>query len=269
MKLSTILIAITLIHNISFGQNNDVPPTKGKSLAILGNSIMMNFSDNYPDLPASKGEHDNQNWETLKNALQLKELINCGIGGAQWQDRGDSYITAYPLRGTKSGTMSNGLRMLKRLIEENKRISPDIIIMAMGTNNPNISGDYESVMKMSFSELESNEAYRKTLFGGLRYSIEQARRDYPDSEIYLITPMQSNTPSRPFEKIKSTGDAIKMMGARYSCVVFDATFELGIVDIIEASKKDGKYFSDGVHLSKKGKEKYTKWLIKKILQTYY
>ena len=229
----------------------------------------MLFSDNYPGLPAKKGEHDNQNWNSLKDALELNELINCGIGGAQWQDRGDTNITDYPLRRTKTGTISNELRMLNRLISNEGRIPPDIILIIAGTNNPVVDGDFNTVMGMTFSDLESNEKYRQTMFGGLRYSLEKARNDYPNSEIYLVTPLQSNTPSRSYDRIKSTGDAIKLMGARYSCIVFDAAAELGIVDLFESNKENGRCLKDGVHLNAKGKEKFTRWITKKIIQSYY
>src|SRR5699024_4003010 len=71
----------------------DSNPLKGKSIAILGDSIMMNFSTQFAD-------HDTQDWNSLKNKLLVNELINCGIGGARWQDRGDTNITDSPERAS-------------------------------------------------------------------------------------------------------------------------------------------------------------------------
>lgn len=263
-----LMLAVPLTSSAQFSRKK-APPTKGKSLAVLGNSIVMSLSTYYPHLPTQPGDHDDQDWRVLKQILQLKELINCGIGGATWQDRGDENITDYPLRGTRTATISNQLRMLKRLITEEKRKTPDIILIAAGTNNPNVDGDFDTVMKMSFEELEANEAYRQTMYGGLRYSLEMARREYSDATIYLVTPMQSNSAGRSYDKIKATGDAIKEMGARYSCMVFDAASEIGIVDLLEKNGENGRYLSDGIHLNFKGKKKYTKWIAQKILQNYY
>lgn len=159
--------------------------------------------------------------------------------------------------------------MLDRLIADESRVTPDIIVMAMGTNNPDNDGDFTTVMGMTFAALEADETYRQTMYGGLRYSLERARRDYPNSEIYIVTPMQSATSGRSYADITAAGSAIKEMAARYSCMVFDSASEIGIVDIFENDGVDGRYLGDGVHLNSSGKSKYTKWFTNKILQNYY
>jgi len=243
--------------------------TKGKSLALLADSIGMLFSTNVPQAPIADGDHDNQDWLELEEALDLSELINCGIGGSTWQSKGDANISSYPKKAEDSGYMENCLRMLDRLIADENRVTPDIIVMAMGTNNPNVTGNFNTIMGLTYTQLQADQTNRMTMIGSLRYNLETARTNYPDAEIYLIAPMQSaDTSNRPYSKMLETGDAIKQMAARFSCVVFDALADIGICDLFEVNGSSGRYLGDGVHLNSDGKVRYKNWLANNILANY-
>lgn len=231
--------------------------TSGKSLAALGDSIVMGFSTQSTD-------HDTQDWASLKDALQLGELINCGIGGSTWQDRGDINITDTPIKATATGTASNCVRMLERLVSEG-RTSPDIILMAYGTNGSTVDGDFSAIMSMTFAALEADEAARETFYGGMRYAIERASNSFPDARIILFTPPQAVGSGRNYTALKAAGDAIKIMGSRYSAPVVDLLSDLGIRDMHEIDGSNGRYLSDGTHLNSAGKTLYTNFAAVNIL----
>jgi lysophospholipase L1-like esterase len=248
--------------------SNDANLLIGKVVALLGDSITMQLSTSYPALPASAGQHDNQDAPLLKAALKLQEVINCGIGGATWQDRGDANITAFPLRGTDSGTASNTVRMLKRLITAG-RPTPDVIVILFGTNNPNVDGDFATVMAMTYSALDADATYRQTMYGGLRYTMETVTRDFPNAIVIAVKPMQSATTGREYDKMLTTGNAIEEMAKRYSIQTIDALHDLGVVQDYEVDGANGVWLGDGLHPNADGRIMYSNFLANNIKNKFF
>lgn len=223
---------------------------------------------------SSQNEFDLQNWNALKQFLGVQNLYNLGLGGATFKER--QIITSYPYPDGNGWTtdLPNEVRWLIRRYDEGNIQYPDCIVIWMGTNGAGepTSDNYEEIMLLTYDELNSNEHYteRKTLYGGLRWSLETLYRKFEFSTIILVTPVQTNPDNyRIYDKLATTANAIKKMAGRYSCMVFDALNEIGVVDFFEKSDGSGYFLYDGVHPNSKGKILWKNYLGQKLKSLFF
>lgn len=223
---------------------------------------------------SSQNEFDLQNWNALKQFLGVQNLYNLGLGGATFAER--QIITSYPYPDGNGWTtdLPNEVRWLIRRYDEGNIQYPDCIVIWMGTNGAGqpTSDNYEEIMLLTYDELNSNEHYteRKTLYGGLRWSLETLYRKFKFSTIILVTPVQTNPENyRTYDKLTTTANAIKKMAGRYSCMVFDALNEIGVVDFFEKSDGSGYFLYDGLHPNSKGKILWKNYLGQKLKSLFF
>lgn len=223
---------------------------------------------------SSQNEFDLQNWNALKQFLGVQNLYNLGLGGATFKER--QIITSYPYPDGNGWTtdLPNEVRWLIRRYTEGDVKYPDCIVIWMGTNGAGepTSDNYEEIMSLTYDELNSNEHYteRKTLYGGLRWSLETLYRKFEFSTIILVTPVQTNPDDyRTYDRLTTTANAIKKMAGRYSCMVFDALNEIGVVDFFEKSDGSGYFLYDGVHPNSKGKILWKNYLGQKLKSLFF
>lgn len=223
---------------------------------------------------SSQNEFDLQNWNALKQFLGVQNLYNLGLGGATFTER--QIITSYPYPDGNGWTtdLPNEVRWLIRRYDEGNIQYPDCIVIWMGTNGAGkpTSDNYEEIMLLTYDELNSNEHYteRETLYGGLRWSLETLYRKFKFSTIILVTPVQTNPENyRTYDKLTTTANAIKKMAGRYSCMVFDALNEIGVVDFFEKSDGSGYFLYDGVHPNSKGKILWKNYLGQKLKSLFF
>lgn len=223
---------------------------------------------------SSQNEFDLQNWNALKQFLGVQNLYNLGLGGATFAER--QIITSYPYPDGNGWTtdLPNEVRWLIRRYDEGNIQYPDCIVIWMGTNGAGepTSDNYEEIMLLTYDELNSNEHYteRKTLYGGLRWSLETLYRKFKFSTIILVTPVQTNPDNyRTYDKLTTTANAIKKMAGRYSCMVFDALNEIGVVDFFEKSDGSGYFLYDGLHPNSKGKILWKNYLGQKLKSLFF
>ena len=223
---------------------------------------------------SSQNEFDLQNWNALKQFLGVQNLYNLGLGGATFAER--QIITSYPYQDGNGWTtdLPNEVRWLIRRYDEGNIQYPDCIVIWMGTNGAGqpTSDNYEEIMLLTYDELNSNEHYteRKTLYGGLRWSLETLYRKFEFSTIILVTPVQTNPENyRTYDKLTTTANAIKKMAGRYSCMVFDALNEIGVVDFFEKSDGSGYFLYDGLHPNSKGKILWKNYLGQKLKSLFF
>ena len=223
---------------------------------------------------SSQNEFDLQNWNALKQFLGVQNLYNLGLGGATFAER--QIITSYPYPDGNGWTtdLPNEVRWLIRRYDEGNIQYPDCIVIWMGTNGAGepSSDNYEKIMLLTYDELNSNEHYteRKTLYGGLRWSLETLYRKFKFSTIILVTPVQTNPENyRTYNKLTTTANAIKKMAGRYSCMVFDALNEIGVVDFFEKSDGSGYFLYDGLHPSSRGKILWKNYLGQKLKSLFF
>ena len=223
---------------------------------------------------SSQNEFDLQNWNALKQFLGVQNLYNLGLGGATFAER--QIITSYPYPDGNGWTtdLPNEVRWLIRRYDEGNIQYPDCIVIWMGTNGAGqpTSDNYEEIMLLTYDELNSNEHYteRKTLYGGLRWSLETLYRKFEFSTIILVTPVQTNPENyRTYDKLTTTANAIKKMAGRYSCMVFDALNEIGVVDFFEKSDGSGYFLYDALHPNSKGKILWKNYLGQKLKAIFF
>ena len=223
---------------------------------------------------SSQAAFDAQNWDALKQKLGVRNLYNFGLGGATFAER--QVVTSYPYPDGNGWTtdLPNEVRwLIRRYTEENVEY-PDCIVIWLGTNGAGepSSDNYNEIMALTYDELNSDEHYadRKTLYGGLRWSLETLYRTFQYATIILVTPVQTNPENyRTYDKLTTTANAIKKMAGRYSCMVFDALNEIGVVDFFEKSDSSGYFLYDGVHPNSKGKILWKNYLAQKLKSLFF
>lgn len=242
--------------------------------STLQNGNVIETSKMVDIVNSSQATFDAQNWEALKQKLGVKNLYNLGLGGATFKER--QIITSYPYPDGNGWTtdLPNEVRWLIRRYDEGNIQYPDCIVIWMGTNGAGepTSDNYEEIMLLTYDELNSNEHYteRKTLYGGLKWSLETLYRKFEFSTIILVTPVQTNPDNyRTYDKLTTTANAIKKMAGRYSCMVFDALNEIGVVDFFEKSDGSGYFLYDGVHPNSKGKILWKNYLGQKLKSLFF
>ena len=224
---------------------------------------------------SSQAAFDAQNWEALKQKLEVKNLYNFGLGGAVFAER--QVVTSYPYPDGNGWTtdLPNEVRWLIRRYTEGYIEYPDCIVIWLGTNGAGepSSDNYNEIMALTYDELNSDEHYadRKTLYGGLRWSLETLYRTFQYATIILVTPVQTNLEdySRTYDKLTTTANAIKKMAGRYSCMVFDALNEIGVVDFFEKSDGSGYFLYDGLHPNSKGTILWKNYLAQKLKSLFF
>lgn len=223
---------------------------------------------------SSQAAFDAQNWEALKQKLGVKNLYNFGLGGATFAER--QVVTSYPYPDGNGWTtdLPNETRWLIRRYTEGHIEYPDCIVIWLGTNGAGepSSDNYNKIMALTYDELNSDEHYadRKTLYGGLRWSLETLYRTFQYATIILVTPVQTNPENyRTYDKLTTTANAIKKMAGRYSCMVFDALNEIGVVDFFEKSKSSGYFLRDGLHPNSKGIILWKNYLGQKLKSLFF
>lgn len=281
-------------------------PLKGKTIAVMGDSIMQYMSGGYgganvqtfvengnvhtydeititDGIPYYNGNictvvndkqsyYDNQGWELLKNATGASKIINCSIGGSGIKE--GTISTAYP--GYESGThhtnsLPNLVKWLFRMCENNAQ--PDIAIIWMGTNLLSTNeGDIDIVFNTPWETLASNagHALRQTTYGALRYAIEKIYREMPNTYIMVLGPIQADTArftGRTFEALKSRSEAMKAVAERISIKFIEPLTEIEIYGPAETTD-DPRYLVDGLHCNDAGKALLTAFLNKKIITNY-
>ena len=304
---------ITTVENKLTALDRKTDDLSGKTIAILGDSILMLQRTNYSGtntvsylgsdgntytydqltningklfvtadntisctvVNSNQNKLDNQNWEALKSKTGAADIINCGLGGATVKEK--QIITEYPYPDGdgKTGSLSNEVKMLKRLVQSG-RSTPDCIVIWLGTNDANAdfgADNYDEIMALDYNTLADDtlgRTYRQTFYGGLRYSLETLCREYPYATIIVFTPIQTNPANqRTYERLTTVGNALKKMADRYSCISVNALTEIGIVDLLEASDGSGNFLGDGLHPNADGKKLFANFTAKKLNTLYF
>lgn len=222
----------------------------------------------------------------LAGLIGANKVYNIGRGGAMWKDwyntvlydsgcsiwnndfvytlSDDGKTESYPgnddMRcnvipsSSDYCTISNEIRFMDRLVNEFGRPTPDIIIIACGTNDTNESAQeysdevFERLVNTKLDDMTIDQ--KCTISGGIRWCVETLIKKYPDAELMLATPIQSNFSSKkPYYGRVNTW--LKKIAEYYSVKIIDAYAECGITSAFEKDENDedmsGRYLCDGIH----------------------
>jgi len=244
----------------------------GKTVAVLGDSIMMLMNSN----AIVGSNYDLQNWDALKTKLGLTDLINLGLGGATVGETTVYTNTPHPddVDNPRTTCISNEARWLKRLTDAGRAI-PDAIMIWVGTNGAGQPTDdiFDATMAIPWDTLSDDvlgAASRRTFYGGLRYTIESLYRNYQYATIFVFSPIQTNPADyRTYAALTTTRNALKRMSDRYACVFCDALNEIGIVDLFEKADGTGYWLGDGLHPKAAGKIPMKNYASRQLNSRYF
>lgn len=236
-------LTIFTINGLRLGGYNyaleeDIIPTKGKKMNVLGDSITEGVG-------ASSSPYTN----TIKDILKLNTIRNYGISG--------SAITTRPSQPTHE---NDGF--CQRF--DDMSDDADIIFVLGGTN------DYWT--NVPLGTIDSNDP--ETFYGALNTLCVGLINKYPNAFITFGTPPKSwrTNGSFPNEQ-NSNGNtpedfnkAIKEVCAKFTIPVLDLKHELGIDP--EQNIHFSKFTSDGVHYNASGYGKIGKTISNFILSKY-
>ena len=249
-------------------------------------------------------EIDAWGWESLKDRIGAKDVINCAMGGGRVTEMG--VVTEYPSVTSGSGfrgkveSLPNQVRMLQRLTASGIRPRPNCIIIWMGVNGTTeyATDSLETAMAIPWTTLSDELAgysSRRRFFGALRYAIEALYRQYPQTTIFIVSPIQTNRGDekinssdpayRGFTDLKQTAENMKSVAERYACYFVDALTESGIANFsYKADSMDGDneistgtplgnlipaFLSDGIHPNDLGKSTLLNYIVQKLNTMYF
>lgn len=180
---------INNLHSRVTAIENNTDNLGGKTIAILGDSIMMLMRNNYSGtntvsylgsdgntytydqltningklyvtsdnsiscevVNSDQSKLDTQNWDALKEKTGAADIINCGLGAGRVTEK--EIITEYPYPDgdRRTNCLSNEVRMLNRLVQGG-RDEPDCILIWIGTNDANNSNS-NNIVADNFDEV--------------------------------------------------------------------------------------------------------------------
>jgi lysophospholipase L1-like esterase len=193
----------------------------GKRIATFGDSITWLDGKTVP-------EYDNGNTVIVGYQHYMRQM------GAIVDNFGHS--------GDTLGRRSDGTGCILDVIRSKTFENYDIVTIFGGTNDVGTNTPFGVV------GTESDTAFDETTsFGALRSAIEYIRSSNPKCRIYLLTPIRSNRPTRPVEKMEEISEGIRQIGKMYSCPVIDMLTESGI-----GKGTYDTYLYDGLHPNNDG-----------------
>lgn len=297
------------INNVS---NVKILVVVNSILNVLETQLQSDFSDKVIYTLGDSITYLDNSWAfQLANKIGCKKVYNLARGGATYGNR--SYITKYdencaiwnndfnyitsddgktesypantdltynnPPSDSSYNQISNQIRFMDRLITEYDRPTPDIIVIACGINDTNSSTpiyddtDFNNVCNVPYNELTDIQLIRFDY--GLRYCIETLMTKYPNAEIMIATPIQTNYGYlRPY--LKNTCEWLKAFSVYYSTKLIDTYSECGISAVFEAGHDDmsyvnpnnGRYLYDGLHPNGNGKILMGNYFAKRIFEKH-
>ena len=208
---------------------------KNYKIIILGDSITADTS--------------NQGW-----VYHFKNIINCtvtnvAVGGAQLQD---NVGTTYDGNPQYENPTNNVLGNQVQKIINNNYAAPDIIIIAIGTNNglDNVTLDNTSESYFSNgSKVALTDLDRKTTIGAFRYCNEKLQLLYPNAKIFWSSPIARATRT---PKVSSEYSDNLSILTRCGNVNMIDSLRCGINLANETAGSNGTYLRDGLHPNSNG-----------------
>lgn len=249
---------------------------RGKIVLTMGDSITAieeGDTNNYP-----------RSWKKyFRELLSPKKLVSTAVPGATWRDKDGTIYDGNPVINGPDNNLHNVMgNQLEKIIRGKDPSHPnyvhvsdydhfDIIIIACGINDGGtqvIPSDDEinSVFWGTSSQIQDLSTIdRRTWQGSIRYVCDNLKKIYPNSKIYLSTPVQ--TSSNNYNTVKLKREIITSIGNRSAVFVIDST-NCGIYDMsCPSGGKEGD-FNDGLHLSPQGAKKLGQYIGRFIKNNY-
>lgn len=215
----------------------------GKKIMFLGDSI------------TAIGNAENGWAGIFCNILGAEYFVNVAVLGATLMDTAESVYDGNPVtENANSNVLGN---QVQKILNSNYE-SPDIIMIAIGTNGGIFANSYSDINAVYFdsnNELIPLETVdRKTSAGAFRYANEKLHEKYPDAIIFWCTPIFAAQKRRAAMSIVGFGEALKKL-TQYAGIRMIDTLKCGIMTYEEVANTEGVNLYDGLHPNVKGATK--------------
>lgn len=215
----------------------------GKKIMFLGDSI------------TAIGNAENGWAGIFCNILGAEYFVNVAVWGATLMDTAESVYDGNPVtENANSNVLGN---QVQKILNSNYE-SPDIIMIAIGTNGGIFANSYSDINAVYFdsnNELIPLETVdRKTSAGAFRYANEKLHEKYPDAIIFWCTPIFAAQKRRTAMSIVGFGEALKKL-TQYAGIRMIDTLKCGIMAYEEVANTEGVNLYDGLHPNVKGASK--------------
>ena len=242
-------------------------PFENKNVAVLGDSITWLGGDNCEGLEVpSKG------WTTyFKQKAKPLSIKSYARSGATWSHTASTAYDEVENTGSISdnNVIYNQINRLVRSVNLGGA-EPDIIIIAAGTNDawyPSARPNATSISaKEAFANtdnyiLSTDISKLTSIAEALRFDVELLRSNFPETQIILLSPLQSVSFS--LERCREVGDIIEDCAGYLSCVCIRQDKECGVY---RATEKVGNFFTyDGTHTSAIGAKSIGYYLYRRVM----
>lgn len=221
----------------------EINDLSGKKIMFLGDSI------------TAIGNAENGWAGIFCNILGAEYFVNVAVWGATLMDTAESVYDGNPVtENANSNVLGN---QVQKILNSNYE-SPDIIMIAIGTNGGIFANSYSDINAVYFdsnNELIPLETVdRKTSAGAFRYANEKLHEKYPDAIIFWCTPIFAAQKRRTAMSIVGFGEALKKL-TQYAGIRMIDTLKCGIMAYEEVANTEGVNLYDGLHPNVKGASK--------------
>lgn len=197
---------------------------------------------------------------------------NVAVYGATWEDKQGTVYDGNPVFDPNDNLMLGNVignqveKVLRKKASGGSDFSDfDYIFVAAGTNQGHtVSTDDIAKIDLQFIKfngepLSLEDADRCCWAGAIRYFYEKMREAYPNSKIFICSPIQSAEELRKYASINAKRKVINAICDRISDVIFVDTFNCGICSIYEKWCKDARDLVDGLHPNVSGAKKIAEY----------
>lgn len=245
--LTLILLIITILASAQT-QHDTI------DVAILGDSNTWLGGD---DCTKPKG------WNTyFKAEFKPKSCVSLARSGASWTHTHQTVrnTTEYAAKPTPNNVIYNQVERLKEKVDSGKIATPNLIIIACGTNDGWFREKYYPFLFRLIIDntyLDPNEVTRipvnqiNALVESVFFNCTLLRVYFPNARIILLTPMQST--AVPLDDINEIGNLIERGGKQMNISVIRQDKICCVKSADERVKKVNTY--DGTHTSIIGAQK--------------
>lgn len=232
-------------------------------VAILGDSNTWLGGD---DCSKPKG------WNTyFKAEFKPKSCVSFARSGASWTHTAETVrnTAEYAGKPTPNNVIYNQVERLKEKVDSGKIATPNLIIIACGTND----GWFKAKYYPQLFVRTANEAFSKydsitqtpinkivTLAESVVFNCALLQKYFPEARIILLTPMQ--TTAVPLSVIEQIGDVIDNCGKLMNISTIRQDKICCVKSADERKVKVNTY--DGTHTSKIGAQKNGKLIALEI-----
>lgn len=188
-------------------------------------------------------------------------VANVAVNSSKLADDSNTVLDGNPTQ-TSNNTLSNQVQK----VINNTYDEPDIIIIAIGTNN-GIAITKQNMIDVFYDSDKQlkplDEVDRTTDYGAFRWCFEKLHSLYPNAQIFWSTPIHGAQTMRRAERIIDCRESLQIATEYVGCVMIDSV-RCGINGINEIMNTNGEYLIDGLHTNVNGAKKLGYYIASKV-----